>query len=257
MPRRHAPYRLVAGACLILMTACGQADGQGRPPVLKALEDEGLTIVQEFPAGKELRGFAAVAGDHPLAIYVTPKGDAIVGTRLDASGERVDDARLQDLVAKPMGERAWAQLESATWVRDGKANAPRVVYTFSDPNCPFCNRFWHAARPWVDAGKVQLRHVLVGIIKEDSPAKVAAILGAADRSAALLTNERMYEQGGIAPAKTVPAEVRKVLEENQMLMLTMGFGGTPGIVVRDEHGGVKKYNGMPQRDALAEVLGPL
>lgn len=79
-----------------------------------------------------------------------------------------------------MGDQVWAQLESATWVLDGKADAPRIVYTFSDANCPYCNHFWEAARPWVNSGKVQLRHLLVGIIREDSPAKAAAILGASD-----------------------------------------------------------------------------
>ncbi len=32
--------------------------------------------------------------------------------------------------------------------------------------------FWEQARPWVKAGKVQLRHIMVGIIREDSAAKI-------------------------------------------------------------------------------------
>ncbi|HDS1367956.1 TPA: thiol:disulfide interchange protein DsbG [Stenotrophomonas maltophilia] len=244
------------GACLLLTTACSQAEGESRPAVLNALEAQGLSVMQEFEAGKELRAFAAVAGDQPIAVYVAGDGTAIVGTRLDARGNRLDDEKLQELAAKPMQERAWASLESSVWVLDGKANAPRVIYTFSDPNCPYCNRFWEATRPWVDAGKVQLRHVLVGIIREDSPTKAAAILGAADRSAALLENERKFDRGGIAPAGSVPAQVRQILEDNQALMLSMGFRGTPGIVVRDETGSLKKFNGMPRPDTLANVLGP-
>lgn len=116
--------------------------------------------------------------------------------------------------------------------------------------------FWEAARPWVDTGKVQLRHLLVGIIKEDSPAKAAAILGASDPSAALRENEVNYDQGGITPLETVSENALKTLEDNQLLMLSMGFRGTPGIVVRNNEGLIQKYNGMPQGDALAEVLGP-
>ena len=89
-----------------------------------------------------------------------------------------------------------------------------------------------------------------------SPTKAAAILGASDRSAALLENERKFSQGGIKPAKTVSSNVRKILEDNQLLMVATGFRGTPGIVVRDERGGLRKINGMPQAGALAEVLGP-
>ncbi len=54
--------------------------------------------------------------------------------------------------------------------RDGKDNAPKIIYMFSDPNCPYCNRFWQLARPWVDSGKVQIRHIMVGILSHDSPA---------------------------------------------------------------------------------------
>jgi thiol:disulfide interchange protein DsbG len=39
-------------------------------------------------------------------------------------------------------------------------------------------------------------------------------------------------------------------------MVETGFRGTPGIVVRDDSGVLKKYNGMPQGAAMNEVLGP-
>lgn len=108
----------------------------------------------------------------------------------------------------------------------------------------------------MNAGKVQLRHVLVGIIREDSPNKAAAILGAPNREAARQENENKFDQGGSPPAKAVPAEVRKILEDHQMLMLTLAFRGTPGIIVRNENGALKKYNGMPRPEALGEALGP-
>lgn len=244
------------GALTLASTACSHADDGGRPPVLDALQGQGLEIVEEFDAGAGLRGFAGVAGQRPIAVYVTGSGEAIVGTRVDANGEEVDAGRLQELVAKPMGEKTWTQLESAQWVRDGREDAPRVIYAFSDPNCPYCNRFWQAARPWVDAGKVQIRHVLVGVIKEDSANKVAAILGDADPGAALARNERAYAQGGIPPAATVPADVRRVLDANQMLMMELGFGGTPALVFRDADDTVQRRGGMPQGGDLDVVMGP-
>ena len=249
-------FNFLFAASLMLVTACSQAETAGKPPALKALEGQGLTVMQEFKVGGGLRAFAAAAGDRPVAVYVTSDGNAIVGTRLNAKGEPMDEVVLNNLAAKPIGEKEWAQLESATWVRDGKADAPRVIYMFSDANCPYCHQFWQAARPWVDAGKVQLRHILVGVIKADSPAKAAAILGAPDPSAALLENEKKYDQGGIPPVRSIPANARKTIDDNQMLMMTMGFRGTPGIVVRDGDGLLKKVNGMPQQAALAEVLGP-
>lgn len=257
---QHARTAFLLAISLTFVAGCSQADNPDLPATLQALEKQGLTVIEEFDVGGEGRGevraFAGVAGDQPVAVYLLSGGSAIVGTRVNANGEAVDEPMLLELVAKPMGEQTWARLEAANWVLDGAADAPRVVYTFSDPNCPYCNRFWETARPWIDSGKVQLRHLLVGIIKEDSPTKVAAILDADDPSAALLENERRFAEGGVAPAQTVSAEVQAVLDANQMLMVSQGFRGTPGIIVRDENGLIQKYNGMPQPDALADVLGP-
>ena len=81
-------------------------------------------------------------------------------------------------ISKPLTEKTWKQLESSTWIADGSKKAPRVVYVFTDPNCPYCNKFWSDARPWVKADKVQLRHVMVGILGPTSPGKAAALLSA-------------------------------------------------------------------------------
>lgn len=241
---------------LIVVHATHAAEQKPAPKVIGALERQGLTGVREFPVGEGLRGFAAIAGQQPVAVYVTADGKAIVGSRIDDEGRRIDADTLQELVAKPMSDAVWSKLESSTWVRDGKKDAPRIVYTFSDPNCPYCNRFWHAARPWVESGKVQLRHVMVGVIKADSSTKAAAILTASDRSAALLENEATFAAGGIAPAARVPADVRRMLDANQELMTELGFHGTPAIVFRDASGLVDRINGMPQGDALGKALGP-
>src|ERR1700754_2175348 len=71
---------------------------------------------------------------------------------------------------------AITQLEHAHWVLDGSAKAPRTVYVFTDPNCPYCNKFWGDARPWVDSGKVQLRHIMVAVIAPTSAGKAATPL---------------------------------------------------------------------------------
>lgn len=235
----------------------GQAAEEERPVVLEALQGQGVVVMGEFPVeGVALRGFAATTGQRPIAVYVASDGSAIVGTRFGKDAEILDEQVLQELVAKPMGEQMWAQLEAATWVRDGREDAPRVVYAFSDPNCPFCNRFWHAARPWVDSGRVQLRHVLVGLLREDSAAKAAAILSAKNPQAALAENETRFSEGGIEPGVSVSDEIANVLEGNQLLMMQLGFRGTPAIVFRDDSELVRQIGGMPQAESLDAVMGP-
>ena len=241
---------------LVLLPLPAYAADAPRPAVIQALEEQGLANVQEFDIDGDVRGFAGLGGERPVTVYVLPTGEAIVGTRLNVMGEPLDEAILQDLLAQPISERAWAELEAASWVRDGQADAPRIVYTFTDPNCPYCNLFWEASRPWVEAGKVQLRHLLVGVIRPDSPGKAAAILEAPDQSAALQENEENYDHGGIAPVESIADDSAAILDANQSLMSAMGFRGTPGIVVRDDEGVLRSYSGMPPSEALDDVFGP-
>jgi len=270
---RAAPVALVL-PILLAVSGCGQAqaptpaaagggkpaaakDGAAVPAPIKGLQKLGFEVVSEFDAPGGLRGFAGVVGgQQPAAAYLTPDGKhVVVGSLFDAQGNDVGRDLLTAKVAGPMTAKIWSQLENSAWVADGKADAPRVVYTFGDANCPYCHRFWDAARPWVDAGKVQLRHIMVGVIREDSPGKAAAIIGAKDPSAALLENERGFERGGIKPV-AISADVGRKLEANQALMVELGFQGTPGILFKDAEGNVQRRSGMPQGNDLELMFGP-
>ncbi len=247
---------------ILLLALLTLASGQTRaaeetlPPVVQALAAKGFSDAREFPAGPNLRGFAGLVEGQPVAVYVAADGSAIIGRRVGVDGANLDEQRLQELVARPMSERIWRRAEAATWVRDGRIDAPRVIYTFTDPNCPYCHHFFEAARPWVDAGKVQLRHLMVGVIRADSPNKAAAILNATDPTAAFLSNEAAFGKGGIPPLAQVPAETGKKLAANEALMRELGFQGTPGILYRDADGMVRRQYGMPQPALLKTILGP-
>ena len=236
----------------------GLAETSGElAPVLNVLQRQGLRIQGQFDAPSGLRGYAGEADGRPIAIYLTSDGQhALVGTLIDAQGQDVGAEPLRRLVSEPASRELWDQLQNSRVVVDGREDAPRVIYTFTDPNCPYCNAFWRAARPWVAAGKVQLRHVLVGIIKEDSATKAAAILQAKVPVQALTYNEEHHGQGGIKPAASVSRQSQQALQENLMLMTRMGFQGTPAIVFKDAAGQVQTRSGMPQGADLEAVLGP-
>ena len=156
-----------------------------------------------------------------------------------------------------MGEETWQALEAAHWVRDDNPDAERIVYTFTDANCPFCNELWHSARPWVEGGKVQLRHLMVGVIRADSAAKAAAIVEAENPEAALAYNIRNRDKGGIDPLDSIPSETSADLDGNAELMRELGFGGTPGIVARASDGSLIRHNGAARGSTLEELFGPL
>ena len=160
---------------LPLTLAAALAQAEDLPAPIKQIEAKGAKIIGKFDAPSGLTGYAAQYQNRGMALYLTADGkNVIAGNLYDAQGNDLSTAPLEKLVYAPMAKEVWAKMENSSWIQDGDKNAPRTVYLFSDPNCPYCNMFWEQARPWVKAGKVQLRHVMVGVIREDSPAKAAA-----------------------------------------------------------------------------------
>ncbi|MNL31852.1 Thiol:disulfide interchange protein DsbG precursor [compost metagenome] len=127
---------------------------------------------------------------------------------------------------------------------------------FSDPNCPYCNMFWEQARPWVKAGKVQLRHIMVGIIREDSPGKSAALLAAKDPQKALQDHESAGKASTLKALKEVPPAIQAKLAANMQLMEDLELQATPAIFYMDSKGELQQQQGAPSPDKLAKILGP-
>lgn len=242
-----------------LLAALGLALGaqaKDWPAPIKALEAQGVEVMGTFKAPGGLTGYAGLARQQPLAIYVTPDGEqAIVGTMIDAKGVELSEEPLNRLVNKPLTERTWKQLEASAWIADGAKSAPRVIYTFTDPNCPYCNKFWNDARPWVKAGKVQIRHVMVAILGPTSPGKAAALLSAPDPQAALTQHEQK-QGGGAKPLAQISPKVSAQLDANYKLMQQLGFAATPTILYKDDDGYLKGMQGAPSADMLNQILGP-
>lgn len=227
------------------------------PAPIRALEKQGIEVIDRFDAPGGLTGYAGMVEQQPVVVYVTADEKyAIVGPMIDAQGVNLSQQPLEKLVSKPMTDRAWSALEKSAWIQDGKRSAPRIVYAFTDPNCPYCNKFWNDARPWIDAGKVQIRHVIVGILGPTSPGKAAALLGAKNPEAALAQHEKNHVQGGVRPLTRIPAKARAQLSANGQLMQQLGAQATPTILFKDERGTLQQIQGAPSAPALARIMGP-
>ena len=244
----------------VLLASLGMnvgAQAKDWPAPIEALEAQGVEVIGTFDAPGGLTGYAGLVEQHPLAIYLTAdRKQAIVGTMIDAKGENLSREPLERLVSKPMTGKIWKQLEKSTWIADGSNNAPRVIYTFTDPNCPYCNKFWNDARPWVKAGKVQLRHVIVAILTDTSAGKAAALLSAKDPQAALTQHEKEHASGGVKPLSRISVKVRAQLDANQTLMQQLGASATPTILYKDASGNLQKIQGAPSAEMLTTILGP-
>ena len=250
------PFVLFAVLFTLLGMTLG-AQAKDWPAPIKALEAQGVEVIDTFDAPGGLTGYAGMIEQQPLAIYLTADGkQAIVGSMIDAKGANLSQEPLDRLVSKPMTVKIWKQLEKSAWIADGGKNAARVVYTFTDPNCPYCNKFWNDARPWATAGKVQLRHVMVAMLTDTSAGKAAALLTAKDPQVALTQHEQQHASGGVKPLGQVSATVRAQLDANQKLMRQLGASATPTIFYKDASGNLQKIQGAPSAEMLTKILGP-
>jgi thiol:disulfide interchange protein DsbG len=192
-----------------------------------------------------------------LAIAATPAFSADA----DPSAGRMFAGNLLEAIrgkggpaGTPLSDDAWQRLERSTWIEDGRSDAQRTVYVFTDPNCPLCTRFWADARPWVASGKVQLRHVLVAVLDESSAGKAAALLSSKEPAIALAQYES--RPGSLRAQTKVDGTITQRLEANESLMNAIRAEGTPAIVYRDSTGIVRKFVGAPSGDVLTSILGP-
>ena len=251
----HALLKLPLTLTLGLL-ASQAAMAETLPKAVQQIEAKGVKIKGSFDAPDGLRGYAAEYQSRGMALYLTPDGKhVLVGSLFDEQGQDLSEAPLQKLVYAPMAKEVWAKMEKSNWIADGKADAPRIVYLFSDPNCPYCNMFWQQARPWVEAGKVQLRHIMVGIIREDSPGKSAALLASSDPVKALQTHEQAGKASKLKALDNIPANVQAKLDANQALLEELGLQATPAIFYLDDDQQLQSQQGAPQPEMLGKILG--
>ncbi|AZC27736.1 MULTISPECIES: thiol:disulfide interchange protein DsbG [Pseudomonas] len=227
------------------------------PAPIRKIEAKGAKIIGSFDAPAGLKGYAAQYQNRGMTLYLTADGQhVLLGNLYDADGKDLSAEPLQKLVYAPMAKEVWGNLEKSDWIADGKADAPRIVYLFSDPNCPYCNMFWEQARPWVKAGKVQLRHIMVGIIREDSPGKSAALLAAKDPSQALQDHEKAGKGSSLKPLQSIPKAIQAKLDANMKLMEELELSATPAIFYLDDKGELQQQQGAPAPSKLTQILGP-
>ena len=226
------------------------------PAPVKALEQQGITIIKSFPGPNGMTGYLGKFQEMGVTIYVTPDGKhAISGYLYDEQGTNLSEKLIAKEIYAPAGRELWKQMEKASWIRDGDTRAPRTIYVFADPFCPYCHQFWQQSRPWVDAGKVQIRTLLVGVIKPESRATAAAILGANDPA----RTWKEFEQSAGKMALKIPAamspEQAKVLNTHQKLMDELGANATPAIYYMNDNNELQQVVGLPDAEKLAVMMG--
>ncbi len=170
--------------------------------------------------------------------WITADGKAVVirGELVGLRGQDYTKGAMynQHLLFSPAVAIAAAASTSTHSILIGSNPKAPIVTAFFDPNCIFCHLLYKQIDPYVTAGKVRVRFVLVGVIKPDSMARAVSILMAHDPSKALALDEtkfdRAKEEGGYPIDGLLDPGLKTAVTANATLMAKANGHGTPTLL---------------------------
>lgn len=231
------------------------------------IKDPGIESLRQKMHFEVLRTFSTPAPGVTGYVVKGPQGRtgilyglgdyAISGSILDKDGKDLTKQYARSELPKPDYANAAKQLSASSYlVNEGPTDKPEI-YVFSDPNCPFCHKFWEQSRDWVAQGKVQIHWIMVGFLKPSSAGISAAILTSDDPVKTMNAFESRQGKGSarVEPMQNIPDDLRTVIEQHGQLMADLGFSGTPGLFFRNTDGQWQAITGLPDQAALAQALG--
>ncbi len=242
---------------LLVTSGLAQA-AEAIPDVVKTFsEQQDIKIIKKIDAPGGAPAWLGQYQDMGVTLFLTPDGKHVIsGYLYDEKGKNLSDAYFQKEIYAPLGREMWKQLNAAHPLKEGADTAPRKVFVFADPFCPYCKAFWAEAQPWVKAGKVQLNTLLVAFLNPNSGRNASAILNAKDPVSAW----REYELSGgktlPKPAGGASRENVAVLQQHQQLMDSLGANATPAIYYLNAQNELQQVVGMPDEKQLVEMFGP-
>ncbi|HDR2751811.1 MULTISPECIES: thiol:disulfide interchange protein DsbG [Enterobacter] len=228
------------------------------PDVVKNFsEQQGIKIIKKIDAPGGASGWLGQYQDMGVTLFLTPDGKHVIsGYLYDDKGKNLSEEYFQKEIYIPLGKEMWKTLNAAHPLKEGADTAPRKVFVFADPFCPYCKTFWSEAQPWVKAGKVQLNTLLVAFLNPNSGRNASAILNAKDPVSAW----RDYELSG---GKTLPQThgdtshaTFNILQQHQKIMDSLGANATPAIYYLNAKNELQQVVGMPDEKQLLEMFGP-
>lgn len=166
------------------------------------------------------------AGGTEIA-WATENLEYLLPIAYDDKGQPFNEkALVEQKVYLPIEEFSKEILAGKTFI---VGEAGPVITAFMDPNCGYCNRFYKDVIPLVKQGKVRVRFVMVGFLREDSIPKAAEILAAKDPAKALERDEQNF--GKKAPEPKFTPEAQAQVESNTQMMSKVGQVSTPMLVI--------------------------
>lgn len=255
MNRHFLSSLVLALSAPLMLAACGANAEDDLPPPVQIIADQGVDFVGTFDAPGGLTGYVGEYQGQGLTVYVTADGEhAVAGNMLNSYGQDIGAQHIRRLIEEPRYGEAWGTVEEANWFIEGDENAPNIFYTFTDPFCPYCQRMHEAMRPYVESGRAQIRHIMVGIIREASPTIAATILGSDDPMEQLLEHMNTISDGGILMQGLAMRKGQPTLRENHETMRELNLSATPATFYKDHNGVVQLIQGAPSQQLIEQML---
>lgn len=276
--KKQLKYLLISAGLVsgLLFTSGVTALAQDKTPPLPAPVEELVNSGAQIRyLGRELGldGWIAILGGREQIFYVTQEGDALLSGHLfDKNGKSVtlrqiralqekNGADTLDLFAsetsedgagnvmenqaretnkefKTPSEQLFADVSASNWVALGDQDAP-AIYTFIDPQCPYCHDFMKDLKSdYIDSGRVQVRMIPVGF-RAETLAQAAFLLAVPN------PQKRWYRHlDGDEDALPVTQDINKQgVQRNLAIMQSWKLNVTPLTVYRNAQGDVKIIQG--------------
>lgn len=240
---------------ILLLSATAQAQTADLPEPVKQMEKQGIEIIKPFSAPGGVEGWLGKYQDMGVTLYLTPdKKHVVSGYMYDTQGNNLSEKIINDEIYIPAGREMWKQLTAAPGISEGSADAKCQVVVFADPFCPYCNKFWHQAQPFIKDKSISTKTLLVGVIRPDSAQYAAALLSAKDPAKAW--HDLESSDGKIKPALqgNTPPAVFKQIQQNQQLMEQTGASGTPAIYYLNKARALQQIIGLPDAEQMADLV---
>jgi hypothetical protein len=183
---------------------------------------------------------------------------AIVGGSVDGINGISTFRIANHFIPQDLANFLYSQRDTTGSFLQGQPNAPKTIYVFFEPNCPFCHELYEGLKSYVQSGELSIHWSAVAFIHPNSWPKARAILdGKVPPGAnfshtphgALAYNEEFFDvaadQGGIPPSKHPSFDAKAILNRSSQFFLVYGPPGVPFIIYKNTEGLPAYFQGVP------------
>lgn len=207
-------------------------------------EERQINIQKTFDGGEGITGIITGSGQDLEVVYLLAGSDAITpGPLIASDGSSLSEQHeLEHYLGDRLnGIRDTLEENDDLWIANGSDSADWVIYSFDDPNCPFCAAQHKELAPLVASGKLQVRHIPVAVLGASSSDLAAAALSSDDPAGNYAKYQSQFNDAGakdalLAAGDPDNADALRILNYNLDLMDEAGITGTPGVILPPRKG---------------------